>query len=42
MPSWELFDRQPSDYRDKVLPPQVSARIAVEAGIKLGWDTTSV
>ena len=38
MPSWERFDRQPRDYRDKVLPPQVSARIAVEAGIKLGWE----
>jgi transketolase len=38
MPSWEIFDRQPRDYRDKVLPPQVSARIAVEAGIKLGWE----
>jgi transketolase len=38
MPSWELFDRQPRDYRDKVLPPQISVRIAVEAGIKLGWE----
>ncbi len=38
LPSWEIFDRQPRDYRDKVLPPQVSARIAVEAGIKLGWE----
>ncbi len=38
MPSWEIFDRQPREYRDKVLPPQLSARIAVEAGIKLGWE----
>ena len=38
MPSWEIFDRQPREYCDKVLPPQVSARIAVEAGIKLGWE----
>lgn len=38
MPSWEIFDRQPREYRDKVLPPQVSARISVEAGIKLGWE----
>jgi len=38
LPSWEIFDRQPRDYRDKVLPPRVSARIAVEAGIKLGWE----
>ena len=36
--SWEIFDRQPQEYRNQVLPPQVSARIAVEAGIKLGWE----
>jgi transketolase len=38
LPSWEIFDRQPQEYRNQVLPPQVSARIAVEAGIKLGWE----
>lgn len=38
MPSWDLFDRQPADYRDRVLPPGVKARVAVEAGIKLGWE----
>jgi transketolase len=38
LPSWEIFDRQAQLYRDSVLPPQVSARIAVEAGIKLGWE----
>ena len=38
LPSWELFDRQPADYRDKVLPPRVRARLAVEAGISLGWE----
>jgi len=38
LPSWEIFDRQSSDYRDKVLPPQIPARIAVEAGINLGWE----
>jgi transketolase len=38
MPSWELFDKQPVDYRDQVLPPEVKARVAVEAGIKLGWE----
>ncbi len=38
MPSWELFDRQPASYRDSVLPPPVKARVAVEAGIKLGWE----
>lgn len=37
MPSWELFDRQPASYRDSVLPPHVKARLAVEAGVSLGW-----
>ncbi|MHC1741897.1 MAG: transketolase [Syntrophobacteraceae bacterium] len=38
MPSWELFDRQPLQYRDEVLPPAVWARVAVEAGVRLGWE----
>ncbi len=38
LPSWELFDRQSDDYRDSVLPREVKARVAVEAGIKLGWE----
>ena len=38
LPSWEIFDRQPRSYRESVLPPQVTARLAVEAGIKLGWE----
>jgi len=38
MPSWELFDRQPADYRESVLPSAVRARVAVEAGVKLGWE----
>ncbi len=38
MPSWELFDRQPREYRDRVLPPAVRARVAVEAAIRLGWE----
>jgi transketolase len=38
MASWELFDRQPASYRDRVLPPAVKARVAVEAGITLGWE----
>jgi transketolase len=38
MPSWELFDQQPANYREKVLPFKVRARVAVEAGIKLGWE----
>jgi transketolase len=37
MPSWELFKRQARDYQDSVLPPQVHARVAVEAGTGLGW-----
>ncbi len=37
MPSWELFDAQPRDYRDTVLPPSVRARLAVEAGATQGW-----
>ncbi len=37
MPSWELFQQQPSEYQDSVLPPQVHARVAVEAGTGLGW-----
>ena len=38
LPSWEIFDRQPQEYRDSVLPPRIWARLAVEAGIKLGWE----
>jgi transketolase len=37
MPSWELFDRQDRAYRDKVLPPEVTARISVEQASTLGW-----
>jgi transketolase len=37
MPSWELFDDQPQDYREFVLPPGVRARLAVEAALPLGW-----
>jgi len=37
MPCIELFDEQPSDYRSSVLPPLVSARIAIEAGVADGW-----
>jgi transketolase len=38
MPSWELFEAQPQAYRDAVLLPEVTARVAVEAGVPLGWD----
>jgi transketolase len=37
MPSWELFDEQPREYRDSVLPPAVRKRLAVEAGAPFGW-----
>jgi len=37
MPSWELFERQSPKYRANVLPPDVSARVAVEAGSPQGW-----
>jgi transketolase len=37
MPCWELFEAQPSDYRDDVLPPDVKSRLSVEAGVALGW-----
>jgi transketolase len=38
MPSWELFDMQPQEYRDGVLPPEVTARVAVETGVEMGWS----
>ncbi len=36
-PSWELFERQSQEYRDAVFPPDVTARLAVEAGVSQGW-----
>jgi transketolase len=38
MPSWELFAAQDQAYRDSVLPPHVTARVSVEAGITFGWQ----
>ena len=38
MPCCELFDEQPENYRNQVLPPSVTARLAVEAGVRQGWD----
>jgi transketolase len=38
MPSFELFEAQPREYRDQVLPPSVGARLAVEAASPLGWE----
>jgi len=38
MPCWELFAEQPEEYRDEVLPPDVHARISIEAGVTHGWE----
>ena len=38
MPSWDLFEHQPQEYRDAVLPPQVTARVAVEQASTFGWE----
>jgi transketolase len=37
MPSWELFEKQDAAYRAQVLPPNVKARVAIEAGVPMGW-----
>jgi transketolase len=38
MPSWELFEQQPQDYRDAVLPPSVTARVSMEQASTFGWE----
>ena len=38
LPCWELFEEQEQHYRDEVLPPAITARLAIEAGARLGWD----
>ena len=38
LPSWELFDEQPEEYRESVLPAQLTARVSLEAGTPLGWE----
>jgi transketolase len=38
VPCWELFDEQPQEYRDAVLPPQIKARVSVEQATTLGWS----
>ena len=38
MPSWDLFDAQDAAYRDSVLPPDISKRLAIEAGSPRGWE----
>ncbi|HXB60807.1 MAG TPA: transketolase [Candidatus Acidoferrales bacterium] len=38
MPSWDIFESQPREYRDSVLPPSVTARIAIEQASTFGWE----
>jgi transketolase len=38
MPSWEVFERQPIEYRQSVIPPEVTARVGVEMASPFGWD----
>jgi transketolase len=38
MPSWDIFEHQPREYRQSVLPPKVKARVAVEQASTLGWE----
>ena len=38
MPSWDLFENQPLEYRDKVFPPDVKARVAIEQASTFGWE----
>jgi transketolase len=38
LPSWELFDAQPAEYKESVLPPKLRARVSMEAAATLGWE----
>ena len=38
LPSWKLFDAQPADYRDSVLPSNIRARVDIEAATTMGWE----
>jgi transketolase len=38
MPSWEIFEHQPKEYRESVLPPSITARVSVEQAGTMGWD----
>jgi transketolase len=38
MPSWDIFEHEPQDYRDSVLPPDVTARVAIEQASTFGWE----
>jgi len=37
MPSWEIFEHQPKEYRDSVFPPSITARVSVEQAGTMGW-----
>ncbi len=41
MPSWELFEQQDQGYRDSVLPPSITSRVAVEQASSIGWERYS-
>jgi transketolase len=38
MPSWDVFEKQPQAYRDSVLPPAITARVAIEQASTFGWE----
>ena len=38
MPSWDIFEMQPQEYRDSVLPPAITARVAIEQASTFGWE----
>ncbi len=38
MPCWELFEKQNQEYQDTVVPPNVKARVGIEAGVEQGWS----
>ncbi len=38
MPSWELFEKAPASYQERILPTRMKKRMAVEAGISMGWE----
>jgi transketolase len=42
MPSWELFEKQPEEYRSSVLPPNIKARISIEAASPFGWHKWAI
>jgi transketolase len=38
MPSWELYEKRSEDYKQMVLPANITARLSIEAGISMGWE----